>query len=69
VAEAVVCLVTAGASGERRACSVQSTQADGRRRVELRQLKSAVAVRRLHEDDVDSDTLEPDDAVHPPALD
>jgi hypothetical protein len=44
-------------------------KADGRRRVTLRHLKSAVAVRRPYEDDFDSDTLEPDDAVHPPSLD
>ena len=37
--------------------------------MKLRQLESAVAVRRPHEDDVDADTLEPDDAVHPPSLD
>ena len=42
---------------------------DGRRRVELRQLEPAVAVRRPHEDDLDPDPLEPDDAVHPPSLD
>jgi len=42
----------------------------GRRRpLELRQLKSTVAVRRPHHGDVTSDTVEPDDAVHPLPLD
>jgi len=40
-----------------------------RRRVELRQLESAVAVRGPHHCDVDSDVVEPDDAVHPTSLD
>ena len=43
--------------------------ADRRRRVELRQLDPAVAVRGLHHCDVDSDVVEPDDAVHPLTLD
>jgi hypothetical protein len=37
--------------------------------VELRQLKSAMAVRGPHHCDVDSDAVEPDDAVHPTSLD
>ena len=41
----------------------------GRRRVELDQLELSVAVRGLHHRRVDQDALEPDDAVHPPALD
>src|SRR5437588_104881 len=40
-----------------------------RRRVELRQLKPAVAVRGPHQGDVGTDVLEPDDAVHPTPLD
>jgi hypothetical protein len=43
--------------------------ADRRRRVELRQLKPAVAVRGPHHCDVDSDVVEPDDTVHPTSLD
>src|SRR5207244_4157666 len=42
--------------------------ADLRRPVELRQLKPAVAVRGPHHWDVDSDAVEPDDAVHPTSL-
>src|SRR5215208_3074235 len=42
---------------------------DRRRRVELRQLKPAVAVRGPHHGDVGTDVLEPDDAVHPTPLD
>ena len=42
---------------------------DGVRRVELRQLESAVTVRRPHERDVDPDALEPDDVVDPRPLD
>src|SRR5207247_4137616 len=42
---------------------------DRRRRVELRQLKSAVAVRGPHHGDVGTDVVEPDDAVHPTRLD
>src|SRR5947207_13093904 len=41
----------------------------GRRRVELGQLESAVAVRGSHHCDVASDTVEPHDAVHRPSLD
>jgi hypothetical protein len=37
--------------------------------VELRQLKPAVAVRSPQHCDVDSDIVEPDDAVHPTSLD
>jgi hypothetical protein len=37
--------------------------------VEHRQLKPAVAVRSPHHCDVDSDIVEPDDAVHPLSLD
>jgi hypothetical protein len=37
--------------------------------VELDQLESSVAVRRLHECKVHADALEPDDAVHPAAID
>src|SRR5207247_6872285 len=40
-----------------------------RRRVEPGQLESAVAVRGPHHRDVASDTVEPDNAVHPPSLD
>ena len=43
--------------------------ADRRRPVELRQLNPAVAVRGPHHCDVDSDAVEPDDAVHPTSLD
>jgi hypothetical protein len=39
--------------------------ADRRRRVELRQLKPAVAVRRPHHGDVGPDFVESDDSVHP----
>src|SRR5919204_3722704 len=35
----------------------------------FRQLKPAVAVRGPHHCDVDSDSVEPDDAVHPTSLD
>src|SRR5438132_2813563 len=42
---------------------------DRRRRVELRQLNPAVAVRGPHHGDVGTDVVEPDDAVHPTALD
>src|SRR5436189_709905 len=42
---------------------------DRRRRVELRQLKPAVAVRSPHHGDVRADILEPDDAVHLTPLD
>jgi hypothetical protein len=42
---------------------------DCRRRVELRQLNPAVAVRGPHHGDVGTDTIEPDDAVHPTPLD
>ena len=42
---------------------------DRRRRVELRQLDSAVAVRGPHHGDVGTDVVEPDDAVHPTPLD
>ena len=46
-------------------------QLDAGRRwpLELRQLKSTVAVRSPHHCDVTSDTVEPDDAVHPLPLD
>jgi hypothetical protein len=37
--------------------------------VERRQLEPAVAVRRSHDGDVGSDTVEPDDAVDLPSLD
>src|SRR5690349_4630971 len=37
--------------------------------LELRQLKSTVAVRSSHHGDVTSDTVERDDAVHPSPLD
>jgi hypothetical protein len=37
--------------------------------VELGQLEPAVTVRGPHGCDVDSDTVESDDAVHPPSLD
>jgi hypothetical protein len=37
--------------------------------VELRQLEPAVTVGRPHECDLDSNLIEPDDAVHPIALD
>ena len=37
--------------------------------MELRQLKPAVAVRGPQHCDVDSDVVEPDDAVHPTSLD
>ncbi len=40
-----------------------------RRRVELHQLQPAVAVRSPHHCDVDSDVVEPNDAVHPTSLD
>src|SRR4051794_1097889 len=40
-----------------------------RRRVELRQLNPAVAVRGPHHRDVGTDVVEPDDAVHPTSLD
>jgi hypothetical protein len=43
--------------------------ADRRRRVELHQLKPAVAVRGPHHRDVDSDVVEADDTVHPTSLD
>src|SRR5207245_9297215 len=42
---------------------------DRRRRVELRQLNPAVAVRGPHHGDVGTDVVEPDDAVHPRSLD
>src|SRR5213594_915309 len=42
---------------------------DRRRRVELRQLNPAVAVRGPHHGDVGTDVVEPDDAVHPTPLD
>src|SRR2546430_9339849 len=42
---------------------------DRRRRVELRQLNPAVAVRGPHHGDVGTDVVEPDDAVHPRPLD
>src|SRR5438270_3706631 len=42
---------------------------DRRRRVELRQLNPAVAVRGPHHGDVGTDVAEPDDAVHPTPLD
>jgi len=42
---------------------------DRRRRVELRQLNPAVAVRSSHHGDVGSDAVEPDDAVHRRPLD
>src|SRR5438067_11120631 len=42
---------------------------DRRRRVELRQLNPAVAVRGAHHGDVGTDVVEPDDAVHPTPLD
>src|SRR6195256_6931616 len=42
---------------------------DCRRRVELRQLNPAVAVRGPHQGDVGTDAVEPDDAVHPTSLD
>src|SRR5919205_1899799 len=38
---------------------------DRRRRVELRQLEPAVAIRGPHHGDVGTDVVEPDDAVHP----
>ena len=41
---------------------------DRPRRVELRQLNPAVAVRGPHHDDVGTDVVEPDDAVHPRPL-
>src|SRR5215208_3709445 len=41
---------------------------DRRRRVELRQLEPAVAVRGPHHGDVGTDVVEPDDAVHPTPL-
>src|SRR3954469_12108162 len=41
---------------------------DRRRRVELRQLDPAVAVRRPHHGDVGTDAVEPDGAVHPRPL-
>ena len=40
-----------------------------RRRVELHQLQSSVAVRSLHHRSVRPDALEPHDAIHPAALD
>jgi hypothetical protein len=40
-----------------------------RRGLELRQLDPAVAIRRLQHRDVRAGSLEPDDAVHPIALD
>ena len=40
-----------------------------RRRVELRQLDSCLAVRRLQHRDVRPYALEPHDAIHPAALD
>ena len=42
---------------------------DRRRRVELRQLKLAVAVRGPHHGDVGTHVVRPDDAVHPTPLD
>src|SRR5437762_4029940 len=42
---------------------------DRRRRVELRQLNPAVAVRGPHHGDVGTDAVQPDDAVHPTPLD
>src|SRR4030081_292029 len=42
---------------------------DRRRRVELRQLNPAVAVRGPHQGDVGTDAAQPDDAVHPTPLD
>src|SRR5437763_3856788 len=42
---------------------------DRRRRVELRPLEPAVAVRGPHHGDVGTDVVEPDDAVHPTPLD
>src|SRR5437764_4640542 len=42
---------------------------DRRRRVELRQLNPAVAVRGPHHGDVGTDVVEPDDAVHQTPLD
>src|SRR5205814_495164 len=42
---------------------------DRRRRVELRQLNLAVAVRGPHHGDVGTDVVEPDDAVDPTPLD
>ena len=41
---------------------------DRRRRVELRQLDPAVAVRGPHHGDVGADAVEPDDPVHPGPL-
>src|SRR5213595_104879 len=41
---------------------------DRRRRVELRELNPAVAVRGPHHGDVGTDVVEPDDAVHPRPL-
>ena len=41
----------------------------GRRRVELHQLESSVAVRSLHHRKLHPDALEPHDAVHPAAVD
>jgi hypothetical protein len=43
--------------------------ADRRRRVEFRLLEATVAVRSPHHGDVDADTVEPGDAVHPTSLD
>src|SRR5262252_7424900 len=40
-----------------------------RGRVELRQLESSMAVRGLHDRDLCPDAVEPQDAIHPPALD
>jgi hypothetical protein len=42
---------------------------DSRWPMELHQLEPAVAVRGPHHCDVDSDAIEPDDAVHPASLD
>ena len=42
---------------------------DRRRRVELRQLDPAVAVRSPHHGDVGTDVVEPDGLVHPRPLD
>src|SRR5262245_22443366 len=42
---------------------------DGRRRVELGQLKPTVAVRGPHHRDLASNVLEPNDPVHPTSLD
>src|SRR5207237_273466 len=42
---------------------------DRRRRVELRQLNPAVAVRGAHHGDVGTDVLEPDGLIHPRPLD